>query len=216
MPVPLFQRTASSRINKDGTVRLEAAEQRRRSVVKSRSLARLCCRTTTAASLVATLFFCGCAGYQIGNRSLYPTEIRTVHVPMFKSTSFRRNLGERLTEAVIKEIEAKTPYKVVNDATTADSVLSGEIIQEGKTVLIPALSGDAREVEAAMTVRVSWADRWQRRLRDDKLVPLPAEVAEVTGTGDIVAEVGQTVATAQQQAICRMAEQIVGLMEKRW
>jgi hypothetical protein len=162
------------------------------------------------------LFFCGCTGYQIGNRSLYPTEIRTVCVPMFKSTSFRRNLGERLTEAVIKEIEAKTPYKVVNDATTADSVLSGEIIQEGKTVLIPALSGDAREVEAAMTVRVSWADRWQRRLRDDRLVPLPAEVAEVTGTGDVVAEVGQTVATAQQQAICRMAEQIVGLMEKPW
>jgi hypothetical protein len=161
------------------------------------------------------LFFCGCAGYQIGNQSLYPLEVHTVYVPMFKSNSFRRNLGERLTEAVVKEIEAKTPYKVVNDPN-ADSILSGAIVHEGKTVLIPNLSGDAREVQTAMNVQVSWVDRKGRVLRDDKCIPLPSEIADVGGTGNIVPEVGQTVATAQQEAICRIAEQIVGLMEKPW
>ena len=53
------------------------------------------------------LLFCGCAAYQIGNQSLYPLEIHTVAVPVFQSNSFRRNLGERLTEAVVKEIEKK-------------------------------------------------------------------------------------------------------------
>jgi hypothetical protein len=183
--------------------------------VKSISIAISSCRAAVAGSLLALLFICGCAGYQIGNQSLYPTEVRTVYVPVFKSTSFRRNLGERLTEAVVKEIEAKTPYKVVNDPT-ADSTLSGTIVQEGKTVLVPNLSGDAREVETAMNVRVSWVDRKGRMLREDKMIPLPTEIAEVSGTGDVVAEVGQTVATAQQQAICRIAEQIVGLMEKPW
>ena len=53
-------------------------------------------------------------------------------------------------------------------------------------------------------------------LRESKSIPLPAEIADVTGTGDVVPEVGQSIATAQQEAICRMAEQIVGLMEKPW
>jgi len=164
---------------------------------------------------MALLLFGGCAGYQIGNQSLYPLEVHTVYVPVFKSVSFRRNLGERLTEAVVKEIEAKTPYKVVNDPS-ADSTLSGQIVQEGKTVLIPSLSGDAREVQANINVQVSWVDRKGRMLRDNKAIPLPSEIADVGGTGNLVPEVGQSVATAQQQAICRIAQQIVGLMEKPW
>ncbi len=157
----------------------------------------------------------GCAGYQIGNVSLYPQEIRTVYVPVFQSDSFRRNLGERLTEAVVKEIEAKTPYKVVGEAK-ADSVLSGRIVSETKRVLVPSLTGDARELQVGLRVEVTWCDRKNRQLRDVNAVPLPTELTDVTGTGDIVPEVGQSVATAQQQAICRVAQQIVGLMEKPW
>jgi hypothetical protein len=166
-------------------------------------------------SLFVLLFFCGCAGYQVGNWSLYPPEIHTVYVPVFKSNSFRRNLGERLTEAVVKEIEARTPYKVVADPN-ADSTLSGTIVQETKTVLVPDLSGDAREVQTAISVQVSWSDRKGLLLRPDKNIPLPCEIADVLGTSNLVPEVGQSVATAQQEAICRIAQQIVGLMEKRW
>ncbi len=163
------------------------------------------------------LFLNGCAGYQIGNKSLYPLEIRTVHVPIFQSNSFRRNLGERLTEAVVKQIEAKTPYKVVNDAK-ADSVLTGRIVSETKRVLIPSLTGDAPESPRGLGVEVRWLDRKGRMLRDPEYVAIPDEIAQVsvTGTGDVVPEVGQSIATAQQQAIVRTAEQIVGLMEKPW
>src|SRR5687768_8924245 len=69
------------------------------------------------------LTFPGCAGYQLGQRSLYRPDIRTVHVPVVQSDSYRRYLGERLTEAVVKQIELKTPYKVVG-SDSADSVLS--------------------------------------------------------------------------------------------
>jgi len=166
-------------------------------------------------AIFAVLLLSGCAGYQIGNKTLFPPEIRTVYVPMFQSGSFRRNLGERLTEAVVKEIEAKTPYKVVNDPT-ADSVLSGRIVEERKHVLVPSLSGDAREIQAVMRVQVSWLDRKGRMLRQMEPIPLPSEIADITGTGNVIPEVGQSVATAQQQAICRIAEQIVGMMEKPW
>ena len=76
--------------------------------------------------LAAASVECGCVGYRIGTESLYPCNIHTVYVPVFESDSFRRYLGERLTEAVIKEIELKTPYKVTGDSE-ADSILSGRI-----------------------------------------------------------------------------------------
>ncbi len=157
----------------------------------------------------------GCAAYQVGNQSLYPLEIRTVYVPMFESASFRPYLGERLTEAVDKEIELKTPYKVVSDPN-ADSTLSGRIVQEGKEVLIGSRVGDPREIQVNIHVLVSWVDRQGRLLRESSTVPLPNELVDIQGTGDLVPEVGQSVEVAQQEAIQRVATQIVSLMEKPW
>jgi len=158
---------------------------------------------------------CGCAGYQIGARSLYPAHIQTVYVPMFDSTSYRRNLGERLTEAVMKEIELKTPYKVVG-SPDADSILSGRLVGESKRVLVEIPSGEPREVQVDLKLEVSWLDCRGNVIRHGEPIPLPPELTMVDGTGSVVAEVGQSVATAQQQAIGRMAEQIVSLMETPW
>ena len=69
------------------------------------------------------MLLAGCASYQVGSESLYAPDVATVYVPMIESDSYRRDLGERLTEAVIKEIELKTPYKVVG-TPDADSILS--------------------------------------------------------------------------------------------
>jgi hypothetical protein len=157
----------------------------------------------------------GCATYQVGSATLYPGHIRTVHVPVFESDSFRRNLGERLTEAVVKEIELRTPYKVVNDPN-ADSVLSGRIVGEHKRVLVNAMTGDPRELQVNLRVLVTWTDRQGRILRGDRWVPVPAEVTDVQGSANLVPEVGQSVATAHQQAIQRVARQIVDLLENPW
>jgi hypothetical protein len=63
---------------------------------------------------------------------------------------------------------------------------------------------------------VGWTDRQGRLLRNSPGVPLPSELIDVQGTGNVVPEVGQSIASAQQQAIQRVAEQIVSLMEKPW
>ena len=93
-------------------------------------------RIERCALLLLLGWLSGCAGYQIGNQSLYPPDIHTVYVPMFESKSFRRDLGERLTEAVAKEIELKTPFKVVNDPN-ADSVLTGRLCTKGSPSWCP-------------------------------------------------------------------------------
>jgi hypothetical protein len=134
---------------------------------------------------------------------------------MIESVSFRRDLGERLTEAVVKQIEMKTPYKVVSEAN-ADSKLKCRISQESKSVVIGARTGDPRELQTAISVQVSWTDNRDRQLRPCPPIPVPTDLTDVQGTGNVVPETGQSLAVAQQDAIDRLAEQIVGLMEKPW
>ncbi len=157
----------------------------------------------------------GCAGYRYGAASLYPSEIRTVHVPIFESNSYRRNLGEWLTEAVVREIELKTPYKVVHHGN-ADSILTGTLIADTKRVLVVSPTDEPRETELTMQVQVRWVDRRGNILRERSGVPIPPELVDVAGTASLVPEFGQSIVTAQQQAIERLAQQIVSLMEVPW
>jgi len=167
------------------------------------------------AGLAGLAVLAGCAGYQVGNWSLYPGHIRTVYVPMFESNSFRRNLGERLTEAVIKEIEAKTPYKVVG-TPDADSTLPGRISGESKRVVIEDRYDDPRGVDVNLQVQVRWVDHRGAVIRRIDPITLPPEVNMVAGSATLTPEVGQSVATAHQQAIQRIAEQIVAMLEAPW
>ena len=151
----------------------------------------------------------------MGNASLYPPHVRTVYVPIFESDSYRRNLGERLTEAVMKEIEAKTPFKVVG-TPNADSVLTGRISGATKRVLVEDRFDDPREIQVNMQVEVDWIDRTGQVLRQGGAIPIPEAPTVVSTTGNALPEVGQSVTTAQQQAIQRVAEQIVAMMEMPW
>jgi len=167
------------------------------------------------AVLLAGLVLAGCATYQVGNRSLYPAHIRTVYVPMFESNSYRRNLGERLTEAVMKEIEAKSPYKVVG-TPAADSVLSGRITSETKRMLVEDHFDNPRESEVRLQVTVHWVDRRGGEVHAMQAVPLPPELSLVSASSAFIPEIGQSGAVSQQQAIQRLAEQIVAMMESPW
>jgi hypothetical protein len=48
------------------------------------------------------------------------------------------------------------------------------------------------------------------------MIPIPAELLAVNQTTNVIPEAGQSVATSQQQAIQRLAQQIVGTMEAPW
>ena len=166
------------------------------------------------ASLIL-LLLCGCVGYRFGAQSLYPSHVRTVYVKMFRSASFRRDLGERLTEAVMKEIELKTPFKVVN-SPDADSVLTGEVISDAKRLVAMSQTGEQRQTELAIQVRATWVDRSGQVLRNGIQVPIDETPAVISANSRITPEVGHSVATGQQVAIQRAAEQIVAMMEAPW
>jgi hypothetical protein len=157
----------------------------------------------------------GCAGYQVGTQSLFRPQIRTVYVPVFESISFRPHLGEWLTEAVVKEIELRTPYKVVS-TPNADSVLTGRILFENKRVLAESEFDDARNIGTSLAVQVSWYDRRGDVLMQDTSFALSPLSLVATQDADFIPESGQSLVTANQETMRRLASQIVSQMEAPW
>src|SRR2546423_11289966 len=104
--------------------------------------------------------------------------IAALAVEMFGLFCHRRNLGERLTEAVVKEIEHRTPYKVV-DADRADMLLTGVIIIDNKDVVIRSHLGDPRVGKITMGVHVTWAGR-------QTTLPMPSAITDVSDAGQFV------------------------------
>ena len=168
-----------------------------------------------AALLGLLLFLSGCAGYQLGQRSLYRPDIRTVHVPVVQSDSFRRYLGERLTEAVVKQVELRTPYKVV-DADAADSVLNVRLVSDAKKILANNRFSEPRDIETDFFVQVSWIDRRGDLIMSHDDVPAAPLLVNLGQQTNFVPEGGQSLITAQQEAIEKLAQQIVGQMELAW
>ena len=161
------------------------------------------------AILLLTATAClGCATYQIGNQALFRKDICTVCVPVFESDSFRQFLGERLTEAVIREIETRSPYKVAR-LQTADSILQGKILTDQKRVLIESRSDEARDIQVSLIVNVGWTDRYGRPLMKSRQI-------QISQADSFVPEGGQSISTAQQSVIDRTARDIVSQMEMPW
>ncbi len=166
----------------------------------------LLCRP--ALLLAAILLLAGCQAYEFGAPTMHRFEIRSVHVPMVESDSFRRFLGQRLTEAVIKEIELNTPF-IVTTAGRADSILSARIRRERKSTIIESANDDPRAIEYEMRVEVTWTDRGGIPLTNRQVIRITREV-------DFIPEGGQSLTSAQQEVIERIARQIVNQMELTW
>jgi Lipopolysaccharide-assembly len=156
----------------------------------------------------------GCACYHFGTDTLYPPDIHTVYVPMFESDSFRRDLGEQLTEAVCKEIERRTPFKVVG-TPNADSVLTGRIKTDTKHSIVREPNNEGRVVEMGLVITVTWADR-HGVVQREGTVPVPPELVTLTQTNQLIPEYGQSTVTSFQQIMQGLATKIVDMMETPW
>lgn len=161
----------------------------------------------TGVALVAIgLIAAGC-GYS--TRSLHPEDVRTVVVPTFASREFRRELEFELTEELVKEIEAKTPYKVVHDRSAADTELRGEILDLDTPVVSEDLDTDrAIDVDTTLVCSFEWRD-----LRSGRVL---ARRSRISATGSFASAIGETLDSATTEATRHLAERIVEAMEEDW
>ena len=161
-------------------------------------------------TVVVCLGLCGCAGMSgYSNESLYPEEVDSVYVQMFDNQSFRRGVEYELTDALAKRIEAETPYKIISSRDRADSVMTGQIVSIGESVLsIERETGRALEKEVELRAVVNWKDlKTGKLLIDNRLVSASASFSEWQR---------QSFEYASTLAANNLAERIVELMEKEW
>lgn len=176
-------------------------------------------------------------GYSLGSRAR--PNVKTVRVPIFRNTTFFRDIEYELTQAVIKRIEDTTPYKVVNGS--ADAELLGTIKIGASHVLLQNELNEARNRDFTMIVEVSFVDT---RTGQDYFLPITLQPAIQTGpvptpqtdilsppapvpahnlrpmifskTAPYAQELGQSFATAKQRVIDELAISIVNAMECPW
>jgi hypothetical protein len=171
-------------------------------------------RATALLILAIAMQSAGCSAYRMGSESLYAPDVQTVYVPMIESDSYRRDLGERLTEAVISEIETKTPYKVIA-SPAADAVLTVRLHDDIRRVVAEDPFDAVRASQNQLTAEVVYVNhRRSGFAAAPQFIEIPPEF--LSQTSIMVPAVGQTVSSSQQIAIERMAQQIVGSMEEAW
>jgi len=154
----------------------------------------------------------GC-GYHLGNA--FPADVRTVYVPIFTSEDYRRGTEFQLTEAVQRQIQLRTNYRLVK-SDTADTKLTGKIKSIRKNVQGMDRFDDPRQLQIQYAVDVTWEDLRTSRILAQNQVAIEPEMNHLFATGDMAPEVGQSLATATQEAIDKMARHIVDLMQNSW
>ncbi|MCL2710685.1 MAG: LPS assembly lipoprotein LptE [Planctomycetaceae bacterium] len=167
--------------------------------------------------LLLPLILSGCAslGYQVGSQSLFGPDVRTVYVPMVEADPTRRHLAERLTEAIAKQIEARSPYKVIG-RPNADSVLECRILEKSQRVSLVDEFNDPRQKTGDLVLQVRWRDRRSQDIRQFDVPVWNEGTTQVTASDAMVAEFGHSLLTSEQRQIDRIAAQIVGMMESPW
>ena len=162
----------------------------------------------TAAAVLA-----GCAsdptkGY--APASLYPSTVTTMAVPVFASNSYTRDVEFELTDALIKEIEARTPYKVVPEGR-ADTILLGRIT----SIKLDQLSksqqtGLSEEVIVSVTIDFEWKD-----LRSGQTL-VQREGFAGQGFFDPSRPTGEPIELGQFAAVQQLARDIVAQLRVEW
>ncbi len=157
------------------------------------------------------LFLAGGCGPSTGysNASLFPSDVNNVYLEMFDNRSFRRGIEWTLTDALAKRIEVDTPYKILSNRDRADSVMSGQIVMAGESVLtIERDTGRALEKEVVLTAVVNW-----KNMKNGKLMVNSRTVTAVATYSDFQ---GQDFTYASDVAANKLAQDIVQLMENPW
>ena len=111
--------------------------------------------TFTLAALTA-----GC-GYHVGGRAdLLPKTIKVIAVPAFGSGTTQPKLPVLLANDVKREFISRTRYTIVSDASQADAVLSGSVINVANypNILDP-VTNRATGVQVVVVLQLTLTDR---------------------------------------------------------
>jgi hypothetical protein len=158
-------------------------------------------------AVLAATALAGCGGYT--NKSLFPEDVRSVFIEMFDNRTFRRGIEYTLSDAMAKRIESDTPYKIVSDRDRTDSVLDGQLVVIGESILtLERETGQALEKEVILTATVNWKNlRTGRMMINNQSITAAASYSEF---------LHQDFTYASSLAANKLAQKIVEVMQNNW
>ncbi len=114
-----------------------------------------------AVGAAVTLTLIGCGYHTARSASALPQNVRTVAIPGFVSHSQTFRVEQLLTEAVVREFNARTQYHVLHDAKDdADAVLRATVLSATAAPLVyDSTTGRAVSALVTVSVQVVMTDR---------------------------------------------------------
>jgi len=168
---------------------------------------------TASTVLIGSLLSGGCNSDPTkgwSNQSIFTTQVKTVAVPIAKNTTQYRQMGFLLTDAVIKEIESRTPWKVTY-TSRADTVLNMTINDvQLQTISLSDLTGLNEEVVVSLNIDFNWDD-----LETNQTI-FARQGFSAGGLFVASNPSGETIQVGEFQVIQQMAVDIVDEMAASW
>ncbi|MFA9477849.1 LptE family protein [Phycisphaerales bacterium AB-hyl4] len=162
-------------------------------------------RWAMAVCLCGLLVGCG-----YSPEGVYDDRYRTVAVPIFENRTFWERMQFDLTEAVVKELEQRTPYTVAPSGV-ADTILQGSITRvEQRRLSRRQEGGVPDEMELTITVDFEWID-----LRSGETIR-ERRGFEAVGRYAPTRPAGERFESGQHAAVQQLARDIVSTMRADW
>lgn len=118
-------------------------------------------RWAAAVALGVGLASTGCGYHTAGSAVALPQNIHSIAIPGFVSQSQTFRIEQLLTDAVVREFNARTQYHVIHDTKgDADAVLKATVLSASATPLAyDSKTGRAASALIAVSIQVSLTDR---------------------------------------------------------
>jgi hypothetical protein len=122
--------------------------------------------TTRWAALVAlalSITGSSCGYHTVGHTVALPQNVHTIAIPGFVSQSQTFRIEQRLTDAVVREFNARTQFHVIHevkDDADADAILKGTVLSASTTPLAyDSQTGRAASALVTVSMQVTLTDR---------------------------------------------------------
>ncbi|MCK6682534.1 MAG: LPS assembly lipoprotein LptE [Thermoanaerobaculia bacterium] len=124
-------------------------------------------RTVLAFAAGAAAVWLGGCGYRLAGsgRGTLPESAASISVPTFTNETIRVGLEQRVTDAVLRELAARTKLKPVQRGQEGDVELIGKLLNYAVVAVRFDPDGRALEYEISMTASVKLVDK-----KEDKVL----------------------------------------------
>ncbi len=165
-------------------------------------------RTIRLVLVLLTPAVAASSGCGYSTKRPFSTDIQSIHVEMFQSKEFRRELEFRLTEAIVKRIEMDTPYRIA-PRRTADALMTGEILSVDNRTFGDDFDSDLpREIGSTIVVRF--------RVQDIRTGEILAQRRRFVYQTSYIPPVGETFDQGMTRGLEGLAEKMVESIESDW